>query len=234
MLREFLQIFRSEDNLHEMSAKFTEMLEISCRMTLDAGDLFFRTSGNGEKQAAVYERDRRVNKLQRKIRKRVVAHLSIRGNHGDVPHCLYLMSLVKDVERIGDYAKNISEIKDFSPDPLPDDEYTHELKEIRAATESIFQEVPLVLDSGDHSQAADLIKLGGEMAKRCDRLVQRIAQSGHTCGPTTALVLGTRFYKRICGHLLNVLSSIVMPLHKLDYFDEDVLEPEPASTEETS
>jgi len=37
------------------------------------------------------------------------------------------------------------------------------------------------------------------------------------------LVLATRYYKRIGGHVLNVLSSVVMPLHKVDYYDEDVL-----------
>ncbi len=30
-----------------------------------------------------------------------------------------------------------------------------------------------------------------------------------------------RSYKRISGHVLNVLSSVVMPLHKIDYYDED-------------
>jgi hypothetical protein len=32
--------------------------------------------------------------------------------------------------------------------------------------------------------------------------------------------MGARFYKRIAAHVLNVLSSVVMPLHKLDYYDE--------------
>ena len=38
-----------------------------------------------------------------------------------------------------------------------------------------------------------------------------------------AVTLGTRFYKRIGAHLLNILSGVVMPLHKLDYYDEKVL-----------
>jgi hypothetical protein len=36
-------------------------------------------------------------------------------------------------------------------------------------------------------------------------------------------VLGTRYYKRIGGHVLNILSSVVMPLHKLDYYDESAV-----------
>ena len=46
-------------------------------------------------------------------------------------------------------------------------------------------------------------------------------QLDYDAGKTTALVLGARYYKRIGGHLLNVLSSVVMPLHKVDYYDED-------------
>ena len=36
-----------------------------------------------------------------------------------------------------------------------------------------------------------------------------------------ALVLGARLYKRIGGQVLNVLSSVVMPIHKVDYYDEE-------------
>ena len=50
-----------------------------------------------------------------------------------------------------------------------------------------------------------------------------MAQDART---TTALVLGARFYKRIGGHVLNVLSSVVMPLHKVDYYDEDDIPPQ--------
>ena len=65
-----------------------------------------------------------------------------------------------------------------------------------------------------------MIQQGRDMAHRCDALVARISQSSYDACATTALVLGTRYYKRIGGHVLNVLSSVVMPLHKVDYFNE--------------
>ena len=37
---------------------------------------------------------------------------------------------------------------------------------------------------------------------------------------TAALILGARYYKRTNGHLLNVYSGVVMPLDKVDYFDD--------------
>ena len=45
---------------------------------------------------------------------------------------------------------------------------------------------------------------------------------------TTALALATRYYKRIGGHVLNILSSVVMPLHKVDYYDEEELPETPS------
>jgi hypothetical protein len=53
-----------------------------------------------------------------------------------------------------------------------------------------------------------------------------VAGSAYDAATTTSLVLGARYYKRIESHLLNVLSGVVMPLHKLDYYDERVLDPD--------
>ena len=72
-------------------------------------------------------------------------------------------------------------------------------------------------------RALQLIRQGRDMAHRCDALLQRIANNECHAGVTVAQVLGARYYKRIGGHVLNVLSSVVMPLHKVDYYDEDEL-----------
>ena len=111
----------------------------------------------------------------------------------------------------------------FRPEPLPDDEIVQELREIRNSVETSFKAAAEVFTSSDHETAVELILQGRDMAHRCDALVERISRSGHDASATTALVLGTRYYKRIGGHILNVLSSVVMPLHKVDYHDEDAM-----------
>jgi phosphate uptake regulator len=134
-----------------------------------------------------------------------------------------LISLVKDVERIGDYAKNLAEVADFHTGPLPDDAIVAELREVREGVEAAFEATAVVFEESHTERATELIHQGRDLAHRCDKLVEKIAASEHNAGTTTATVLGTRFYKRIGGHVLNVLSSVVMPLHKLDYYDEDDL-----------
>lgn len=223
MLRELLSIFRSGNPLSAMGDNFARMLKLAYELTVSAGDIYFGKPATPEERTHIYKQDVMVNKLERMIRKQVVAHLSIAGNTPSVPYCLFLMSLVKDVERIGDYAKNLAEVVDVRPEPLPDDEVVAELKEIRVAVESGYAATSEVFAKSDHERAMGLIREGRDLAHRCDALIGIIARKDYDASTTTAIVLGTRYYKRIGGHVMNILSSVVMPLHKLDYYDEDAV-----------
>ena len=224
MLKELLTVFRSDNPIARMGKDFGRMLDIAHDLTLRAGSLFFDGSTGPDERTAISKRDVKVNKLERRIRKQVIAHLAL-GNASDAPYCLLLMSLVKDVERMGDYAKNISEIYDDGGGPLPDDEQCSELRSIRAAVEATFGEVKGVFHTSDFETAVGLAREGRDVSRRCDTLIGRIARSPYDASTTTSLVLATRYYKRIEAHLLNILSGVVMPLHKLDYYDEKRLGP---------
>ena len=221
MFKELLSVFRNSDPLRAMGENFSAMLTLSYDMIVSAGAIFFRGSGSSQERADLYRGDVRVNQLERQIRKQVVAHLSVSGNRPDVPYSLLLMSLVKDVERIGDYAKNLADINQIRSGALAEGEITLELQEIKQDVEESFKVLSVVFDTSDRERAIELIRRGRDAAHRCDALVARIARSDYNAGTATALVLGTRYYKRIGGHVLNVLSSIVMPIHKIDYYDED-------------
>jgi phosphate transport system protein len=225
MLRALLNLFRSDDPLAAIASDFNRMMRVTYDMTVTAGQAFFEGQASPDTRRSLYKIDIEVNRLERSVRKRLVAHLSMPGNERDVPHSLALMSLVKDVERLGDYAKNLAEIIDLHPGPLPDDDISRELQEIRTAIEASFAESVGVFAEFDRTRAISLIQKGRETTRRCDALLDRIAKSSFDSSTTTALVLGSRYYKRIAAHVLNVLSAVVMPLHKLDYYDEDSIMP---------
>jgi hypothetical protein len=92
---------------------------------------------------------------------------------------------------------------------------------MRATIEKSFLAAAEVFVNSDRERALVLIAQGKDVARRADGLLARIARLDYDAGKITALVLGVRYYKRIGGHLLNLLSSVVMPLHKVDYYDED-------------
>ncbi len=225
MLRELLGIFRASDPLSEMGANFGRMLQLTYDMNIAAGQIFFGGEDRTAERKLIYEWDGQVNELERTIRRQVITHLAIPGNRADLPYSLLLMSLVKDVERLGDYAKNLSEIVDIRPDPLPEGPELTSLVAIRERVEHAFRSCADVFSRSRKDEALELIQQGRDTARRCERLIAQIGRGDHDAATTTALILGTRYYKRIGGHVLNVLSSVVVPLDEVDYYDEDGTSP---------
>ena len=225
MLKELLGLFRADDPMARMAADFSKMLDLSQDLTVRAGHILF-VEGTSEvaELDEISKSDVQINKLERKIRKQLIARLILTKDPSDVSYCLLLMSLVKDVERLGDYAKNVAEIRSEGGGPLPGDEHGAEMRSIRDAVEATYSSVREVFVTSDAREAMRLIQEGREVNRRCDDLITRVAGSSYDAAATTTMILAARYYKRIESHLLNVLSGVVMPLHKLDYYDEDVLE----------
>ena len=221
MLQELLRIFRGDDPLSKVADDFALMLNLTREMSHSAGQIFFGEAHDENAQDRVHKTDAEVNELERVIRRSLMTHLAIPGNSADAPYSLLLMSLVKDVERLGDYAKNLSEIVEIGPDVLPEGAELDELQLIRRSVESAYQACANVVLSSRQGEAVALIQQGRETARRCDGLITTIGRGDHDAATTTAFILGTRYYKRINAHVLNVLSSVVMPLDKIDYFENN-------------
>jgi phosphate uptake regulator len=221
MLRQLLSILRSDEPLPPLGDSFTKMVELASELTVRAGKIYFLETSDPHELLEIRKQDTKVNKLQRKIRKRIVMQLSASRNAPDLPNRLLLMSLVKDVERIGDYAKELSVIPEFAAPVFSDHEIVQELRLIRAGVEEMMGDLQKVLSAHDNERAVKMIRHGRGLIDRGDGLLRSLAVQSFDPATHTALVLGTQYYRRLCGHALNLLSSVVVPLHKLDYYDED-------------
>lgn len=232
MFKELLTLFRSHDAIAHMGEDFEKMLAAAQDLTLRAGRIFWDEADGSDEPTEISKRDVAINKLERSIRRQVIAHLTLSSVSRDVPYCLLLMSIVKDVERMGDYAKNLSEVRRDGGAPVPRDEHGNELRELRGIVERAFSRTSDVFRHSNSTAAAGLMAELRVVNRRCDELIARVARSDYDAATTTSVVLGARYYKRIGSHILNTLSGTVMPLHKLDYYDEDQLQLHDGSEEE--
>jgi hypothetical protein len=81
--------------------------------------------------------------------------------------------------------------------------------------------VARVFQDRDAGAAQEMIKEFDEVLDACDdRITEQLASTG-TPREAVPRALLFRHLKRIYAHLMNVLSSLVMPLDRLDYYDED-------------
>lgn len=223
MLKELLSLFRSNDAIARMGEDFQKMLAAAQDLTLRAGRIFWDEADGADEPTKISKSDVAINKLERSIRRQVIAHLTLGSGNKDVLYCLLLQSIVKDVERIGDYAKNLSEVRRDGGASVPNDGHGDELREIRSIVEGAFGQTSEIVRAFDATAATGLMMELRAVNRRCDQLIAGVARGEYDAARTTSLVLGARYYKRIGSHMLNVLSGVVMPLHKLDYYDEDQL-----------
>jgi phosphate transport system protein len=218
---ELLEIFRSGDPMKVVADEFMDMLKITHQMGQIVYPHVFDNSLSLDESKQIMELDIKVNKLERSVRKRVISHLTMNRTH--IPYCILLMSLVKDAERIGDYVKNISEVSELGGGPIPEGPLRDELADLINIANQLFHETPLIISAQDRERAAELLRIKTGAAKRCDKLLVELAKSDLKADQATSMVLLTRFHKRLTSHLANILTSVVMPVHKVDFFDEKYL-----------
>ena len=114
MLRWLQRVGPESAGLTKIHVQFLQMLEDG-RHIFDAAANCVLGRGDPEViRADLYRTDLRINATEQRIRREIVVHGSIHGS-ATFPAMLIMMSLVKDAERIGDYAKNLFELADLRP-----------------------------------------------------------------------------------------------------------------------
>ena len=223
LFKQLLRALSGDDPSQELRSEFLEMRALAAELVVTASKYYWSPPCPPAERQRVNKQDIKINKAERSIRRQMVGLLA-GSTPLDQAHFMVLMSIAKDVERVGDYAKNLIEAGDLTDEPLPDDDNVRQLADIWKITKSMLEEVVPAVENADIALAQELTARGRATITRCDALLARVAESDYSSGIAVKLALGARYYKRICGHLLNVASSVIMPLHKLDYYDEKMLE----------
>ncbi len=162
--------------------------------------------------------DRKVNEDERAIRRELIVHASVHGTV-HVPAILVYMSIVKDAERIGDYAKNIYDLaadrRDFVD--APDAE---ELRDFATQVSRMITEAAGAFGNDNLEATRTIIAAGDALQDTFDAHITALVTSSDPPKGAVARALLFRYLKRTVSHLMNLLSAVVMPVDQLDYFDE--------------
>jgi phosphate uptake regulator len=167
----------------------------------------------------VRDLDKSVNDAQRVIRKRIIEHLALRPTV-DVNACLLLMSVVKDAERLGDYAKNLYEAIEMLERPLDVQIFRRYFDNLDQEIEGLFQLSNEAFVESDETKADMVWGYENKISKWCDNVVVELAKSDLSVNEAVVFTLIARYFKRFSAHLANIATSVVLPLSDLDYFDE--------------
>ena len=162
--------------------------------------------------------DRGINATEVEIRRALVVHASVHGG-ADTSEMLVFMNMVKDLERIGDYNKNIFDLAEEGVSFID----SPDLESILGLRDEISSRIALmgeILSSRDEERARIYIERGDELRRHFDSCISELLHSTEPAVTSVPKALLYRFLKRVTAHSSNVVSAVVMPVDQLDYFDE--------------
>ncbi len=218
MIGEILKLL-SKDNLQvQAMTECFEMVDM-CHEMVTASVDSLRRRDDASMDIDILAMDKKLNAFERDVRRKVMTHLAL-GHTGDLSSGLMLISIVIDLERIGDYSKNIYELALNHPARLECGPLEQDLQEIETAALENFGRAVKAFKTGDEEEARALMTdYKEDISKRTRELEKKLvtAEVELPASTATSMALYMRFLKRISAHSRNLVSALVNPVDRIGY-----------------
>jgi len=219
MFKQIFEIFKSNSLYEQALSECHEMLDIDLSMYKESIKSL-RESDSAKIDIDIFEMDKKINEFERDVRRKVMTHLAIGGKE-DIGSGLVLVSVVIDIERIGDYTKNIYDLAVNHPIKLNGGSVEDRLVEIEKISYNLFEQSINVFKKQNIEKASGLMGDYKEnISKQSDAITNDIIAgkiSDLEIGTASAVGLYARYLKRISAHSRNLISSIVNPFERIGY-----------------
>ena len=219
MFKQIFEIFKSDSLYEQALGQCHEMLDIDLTM-FKASIESLRKSDSAEIDIDIFAMDKNINEFERDVRRKIMTHLAI-GCKEDIGSGLVLVSVVIDIERIGDYTKNIYDLAVNHPKKLNGGSMEDRLSEIEKISFNLFEKSTDAFKNKDVEKARGLM---GEyktyISEQSDAITNEIIMGkigDISIGTASAVGLYARYLKRIAAHSRNLISSVVNPFERIGY-----------------
>ena len=207
------------DLLDSIDAKLSKMLTNSMHaydisMSCLLGDTNLETV-----REDLYSTDKQINELHREVRREMIIHSAVNSRNLDIPLLLSYMTMSKDIERIGDYCKNLFEIAETGNSFAKGDDLDTYM-ELKNDIGKLIVYLQSCLNLDDESKVQDLITLGSSLNNDLDGKITALLEDKEKIQYPVATTLFYRYLKRIVSHIVNAATAIIMPTDQIDYLDE--------------
>lgn len=169
---------------------------------------------NRQSSFNIAEADEDINYGERMIRRMVIEHLTLTPKK-DLPASLILVSIVQDVERLGDFAKGLLEISSYA-DFRREGPMVDTLKGLAGRIYPQFVKVRQAFREDNVALAREVMQTHRVIKKECQHLLRDMAAGTLDDVRQTAVYTMTAIvFRRVSAHLSNVASTVVQPFDKI-------------------
>ena len=223
MLKEIISFWKGESFMNGVVQEFGEMISDAEYVFNASWEALKSDQDPSGLKASIYEKDKAVNHKERDIRRKLIKHLSINPKE-DTSGCLAIMSLVKDVERIGDYSKNIFDLRIMLGTGVSQMKYASQITDIESTIATHFPMLKEAFLNSDGDVARKILSDYMSVKEASSKLLKELFEDELPTKETAATVLLSRYLKRINSHISNVATGIISPIDQIDFVRGDLLE----------
>ncbi len=227
MFKQFFELFRKDNLLQQAYDRSLEMLEADREMFLAAASSL-REHDDARIKLDIYAKDQLINAYEREVRRKVLTHLALSSSRS-IAAGLALVSIVIDIERIGDLTKNIVDLALRHPGKLHCGSLEPDVRKIETTVKTMFTLLIEALPKGDVAKAKEVMGEHWWISRRADEILNTLinrTEPDLVCNEAVATALYVRFLKRISAHLMNIASSVVNPFDRIGFRDDDLDNPQ--------
>ena len=220
LFNDIIKIWKSDSLLSQAWDDSISMLKLSHDIFIKSIDSF-NLHDSVEEIKALKKEDRKINDYQMTVRRKVLTYFSLETSSREVPNGLILVDMVVDIERIGDYCKNISDLTLMQKASFDFGELKEEISAMEEEVRSRFS----ITIQGIENQDEDLARTLNDKYKKTvssasDKIVSGIVSGDvklDSQSKSASLVLYARYLKRIGAHLKNITSTVVNAYDRIGY-----------------
>ena len=220
LFNDIIKIWKSDSLLSQAWEDSISMLNLSHAVFLKSLDSF-NSNDSKEEVKALKREDKKINDFQMTVRRKVLTHFSLETNSRQVPNGLILVDMVVDIERIGDYCKNISDLTIMNKEVINYGDLSDDLTSMELEVKSRFSSTVQVIENQDEDLARSLIENYKQtVSSVSDKIVESIIRGDvqfESHSHSASLVLYSRYLKRIGAHLKNITSTVVNTYDRIGY-----------------
>ena len=219
LFKDIVKLWKSDNLLSQAWDESYEMMMLSNEIFTQAIK-YLRENEDIDAIKALKKRDVEINRFQKDVRRKVVTHYAITQDVEDLPNGLVLLNMVVDVERVGDYTKNILDLALNYSGTMRAEEFSDELAEVEQEVLTRFNKTIEAINSHDETVAESLMSTYKDVVSVSDKIVNgcisgQISQGSEA--KAVALALYARYLKRIAAHLKNITTILVNPFEAVGY-----------------
>ena len=220
LFKNVINLWKADDLLSQSWDESYKMLNLSHEIFQQAL-IYLRNGENIDTLKTLKMRDKEINEFQRDVRRKVLTHYAVEQDTSNMADGLILINMVVDIERIGDYCKNILDLAINHDQSIKSSEISEDLAMIEEEAKSRFEKTIQAIQAQDVEIAQSLMEgYKEQMTGKADEIVNGILKDELHFGSearTASIALYTRYLKRIGAHLKNITTTLVNPFDAIGY-----------------